>query len=427
MHRAIGAVIPVISVPLALNHLGATGYGAWATAVALTTVFAFSDLGIGSGLMTRLGGAAADGEPSETERRIVSSAYAMVGCMVLAMEACLVGVSLFSDVGAAFAAPNDPRVELIVCLTLAGFIMSMWTSLVVRVQYAMGQQTRSNLWQTAGSLAMLAGIWLASRFSDGPGWFVVASAFTPVAVGAANSTWFFRFTRAGRAISPTRRSVDLSTSIELVRLGARYVVVSLLLALSVAADPWIVGHVASLSEVPNFAVPSRVFAGAGLVSVMALMPLWPVHARAVEDGDVVWIATITRRLTIGSTAAVGVVSATLVAISSPLVHFWLDDAIRVNYPLWIAFAVYCVAQASAGPMFMVQNGAGVLGPQTIGYVILLTTLPLKWWIGEYFDYRWIPWVSATAYLVIVIPAGLVGYRHAMRLAGARARDHAESG
>lgn len=419
IQRGVGALIPLVSVPLALGHLGAVNYGAWATAVALTTVFAFSDLGIGTGLMTRLGGSFGGSTPTLDDRALVSSAYAMVAGVVLALLVGLGLVATFTDMADFLGAGQGGNVELILCVTLAAFVISIWVSLVVRVQYAVGQQTASNIWQTVGSLAMFAGIWCAAEFTEWPGWFILAAVAIPVVVTAVNSCWFFGFTPLGKALAPIPRLADLALAGSLLRLGARFLLVSLLLAASVAVDPWIVARTTDLAEVPNFSIPSRLLSVVGLISVMALMPLWPMHARAVQEGDVVWIQRMTRRLVILSTSLMAVVVTLVVLSSQFLVEHWLGDAITVNYVLWSGLAVLCVAQAMTGPLFMVQNGAEVLGPQTVGYALLFGTVLIKWWLAMHVGYQWISWVTAGAYVMFVMPACWIGYRRALDIARGR--------
>jgi O-antigen/teichoic acid export membrane protein len=345
----------------------------------------------------------------------------MVTSVVLILVLSLLLVSARTDVGAFFGAGGG-SVELIVSLTLAAFLISILVSLVVRVQYAVGQQSSSNLWQTAGSLTMFAGIWGAARFTEWPGWFILAASFLPVFVAVINSLWFFGFTPIGKGLRPAPRLADWDVARSLLALGSRFLLVSLLLAASVATDPWIVARTANLAEVPNFAIPSRLLSVVGLISVMALMPLWPMHARAVREGDIAWIQRVTLRLCIISTASITLIVSLVLASAQLIVDRWLGGAITVDYWMWAGFAVLCVAQAATGPLFMVQNGAEILGPQTRGYALLFGTVPLKWWLASHVGYEWIPWVSSGAYLMFVMPAAVVGYRRAVAIAGTRAEE-----
>lgn len=419
LQRSVGALVPLISVPLALGQLGLVGYGAWSTAVALTGVFVFSDLGIGTGLMTRLGGSA--NEDHEKARAYVSSAYVLVGGLAVAAIATLLIVGCVFDVAAWFGAPGRSTVEAIVMLTLAGFLINVVVSLVVRVQYAVGQQAASNLWQSASSLAMLGGMWLAADVTTGPTWFICAAVFLPILMGVANTCWFFSGPRRGALLRPNLLIYSPQLAMELLRLGSKFVLVSVLLAAAVALDPWIIARTTELGEVPNYAVPYRVLSVAGLISVAIAMPLWPMHAAAVRAGDVVWIQKVTRRLTVTATVAMAALTAIIVAWADFLVGVWLGDRIQVIPELWAGMALFVIAQAATGPMFMLQNAAEVLAPQMLAYAAVLLTLPIKWVVSERVGYELIPWITAAAYIGLVGPACVIGYRKALF----RAQHHLE--
>lgn len=415
LQRAVGALVPLVSVPIALNQLGYDGYGAWAAAVAVTGLFIFSDLGIGTGLMTRVGAIPAD-DATGLARHYVSSAYAMVGVLTVLALAGLAVVTKGFDLGGLLGASGQPDVEAIFALTMAGFLVNVVVSLVVRVQYAVGQQAASNLWQIGSSLLMLGGMLAAAEYSSGATWFICAAAFAPVVSGAANSLWFYGRSQRGRSLAPSFLLFRWTLATELLRLGAKFVLISILLAAAVALDPWIIANTTQLSEVPNYSIPYRVMSAAGLLSVAISLPLWPMHASAVQNGDVGWIRRTTRRMTLASVSVMTLVASIILVVAEPLVRIWLNGTIPVILSLWTGLALFVIAQSATGPMFMVQNGAELLWPQFISYALLLATVPLKWYVSGNFGYQYIPWITAIAYIVIVVPACAAGYAMTIRSA-----------
>lgn len=424
LSRGLAAATPLLVVPMGLGYLGADGYGAWATAISVTSFVAFADLGVGTGLMTRLGqsvqGAQADFADG---RRYVSSAYVMMaaiaslGLILLLGTAPLVnwpgllGMSGTSQVG----------VEPIVLATLSAFVVNMFASLVVRVQYGVGQQGRSNLWQAASSLSTLGATWLAAELHPGPGWFVAFAAFAPVLISALNSVVFFGFTVTGRLLAPTLAGFRLDVLGRLMSLGSRFLVVSVLMAASIALDPWIVARTAGLTEVATYAIPYRVFAFLGAFGVVLTLPLWPMHSAAVVSGEVAWIRRITIKMTLVN-AGLGVIAALLAVLLGPhLLRIWIGEAVTPAPLLWGGLGLWWFAQSVTGPAFMVQNGAEVIGPQLIGYSLLLIAFPLKWWVSSEIDYALIPYVGAVLYIAFIWPACLFGYRRALAAAGSVGR------
>ncbi|WP_158862999.1 MATE family efflux transporter [Leifsonia sp. AG29] len=412
--RGTAAIAPIVTVPVALSALGVEGYGAWSAALALTAFTSFADLGVGAGLMTRLSASMAVGDVIRS-RRLVSSAYTALGLVVAVALILLWGSSAVVPWAAVVgghesAARSD--VAAIALVTLSGFILNVLAGLIVRVQYAAQEVARSNLWQASGNVAgILAVLLAASAGATGAG-FVAVAAFVPVLVAATNAILFFS-RRAGRGIAPSVRHFHLSTTRDLASIGFRYLVISLLMSVSLGVDSWIVAQTSSLSDVPEYAIPARVFAMVGtLVSVLTI-PLWPTSAEAMSSGDTAWVRRTARRMTIVTPAIVGVVSLVAVAAAPLAFHIWLGGKVQTDLFLLVGFALWNIVQACVAPAFMVQNAAGALRPQIIGYLILLAVFPVKWVVAATFGFTWLPLITSIAYVVIIWPAAWIGYRRAV--------------
>lgn len=416
--RGAAAVAPVVTVPIALGALGATYYGAWSSALAFTALAVFADLGLGAGLMTRLAGAFEEEDLHEA-RRLVSSAYAAVLGVVVLLLVLLWGSAVFVDWGgviAGSAGQDDGRIEAIALTTFTAFLVAIVTNLIVRVQYATRQMGRSNLWQASGTLLGVLAIVVAAQWGASGATFVAVAAFVPPCVAALNALLFFRGP-VGRAIAPRPAAVDRGTGVDLVRLGSGFLAITTLMALSISLDTWIVGRTTDLTEAAEFSVLLRVFTVVGtLVSVLSI-PLWPSHAAALRSGDLDWVRRTTRRMLAISPALVGVVSVAAAVALPHLLPLWLGPDFQVDLTAAWGMAAWNVVQALAAPLFMVQNAAGVLRPQMIGYTVLLAIVPVKWATSASFGYSWVPFVTVLGYAAVVIPAAVVGYRTTLRRAG----------
>jgi O-antigen/teichoic acid export membrane protein len=407
--RGLAVLTPLLVVPVGLEYLGTSAYGAWAVALSVTSMLMFADLGIGSGLMTRLGQVA--GHDLRASRSYVTNAYLMVLVVVLLALALLLGsaplVSWPSLLGVARSERSG--VEAILLVTLAAFVVNIAGSLIVRVQYGIGQQGVSNAWQIAGSLTSLAATYAAASLDPGRAGFVAAAAFTPVIVSGLNTVTFFFRSGRGAELRPSLDMRDWSVATELISLGGRFLMVTVLLAVTTQSDLWIVSWTSGLAEVADYSIPYRVFSVIGALALVLTLPLWPLNAEALANGDVAWVRRVTRRMTIATVGVVGGLSAIAALAGPPAVDVWLDGALRQDHTLWLGLALWWFVQCVTGPAFMVQNGAAVLRPQLVGYVLLLVSLPAKWVVGESGGHEWIPWVGAGLYVVLIWPACRVGY------------------
>lgn len=417
LSRGLAALVPLLVVPIGLSYLGVDGYGAWATALSLSAFLGFADFGLGTGLMTRLGheSETLDGEGGSAVE-YVSSTYLFLAGVVTVGLLLLWGTAPFVDWAAILGASSSQSssdVELIVLVTLTAFLVSIVTSLIVRVQYGVQQIGRSNVWQAAASLATLLATWGAARLDLGVGFFIAAVTFAPIAVAVANALVFFGFNDVGRRIAPKPSAFHPGVLGRLMGLGIRFFVISVLMTLSLALDPWIVARTTGIADVPSYSIPFRVFALIGTIGMVLTIPLWPLHAQAVASGDVAWIRRITRKMSVLTPLAIGAASLVAVVVGPWLMSVWIGGQVPFVLTLWIGLALWSTVQGVTAAGFMVQNGAEVLAPQTIGYLALLVALPLKWWVSMRFGFAWIPFVGTALYLVLIWPACLIGYRRSL--------------
>lgn len=411
--RAIATVAPLVTIPLALDHLGATAYGAWSAALALTGFAVFADLGLGAGLMTKLAAALSD-QNYGYARELVSSAYVTLSVLVGALIASLWVSSVWVDYGALVGAPSGSReISTIVAITLTVFLIGMIVSLIVRVQYAAQQIAQSNIWQSAGSIAGVVATFVATLISVNPPLFIVIATAAPLLVASVNSIRFFL--GAGSGYRPTLLAFRPKFATALLRVGSGFLAINILMAATTTTDNLIVSNTTSLELVPQYAIPARVFSVMAVATTVLAGPLWPMNVEAMKRGDIDWVRSTTRKMSALAGAAALLLGTVGVIFGPRSMSLWLDGKVNPSTALLIGLAGALLVQSVASPFFMVQNAALVLSPQIIGYALLVVTIPVKWVVSLEVGFEYIPYVSAVGFLIFVWPAVYIGYRRAINM------------
>lgn len=415
--RGLAALAPLITVPVSLQFLGVSGYGAWSAALALTAFTAFADLGIGAGLMTKLSAALAT-DNLGLAKRLVSSAYVAVVSLIAALLGLLWVSQSFVDwatVVGGDGSRDDGDVSAIALITISAFLINAAAMLIVRVQYAAQQVPASNVWQAAGSLAGIAAIYIAAGVSEDKSEFVAVAAFTPAAIAIINTVYFFAF-GPGRTWRPEFHGFHWTETRELAKIGSKFLIISVLMAASLSTDSWIIAHAVSLEAVTEFSIPARVFAVIGTAVSVLSIPLWPANAEALSNGDLDWVRRTTHRMTVIAPVVVAILAIVGVLIAPTALDWWLGGSVQPSLVLLSGLGAWSLVQAVVAPMFMVQNAVGVLRPQIVGYTALLAAIPLKWFVAGHWGYEWLPFTAVACYVAIIWPTAWFGYRRSMKLA-----------
>lgn len=407
--RGVAGITPLVLIPLTLTYLGQPIFGLWMTVLSVTSMALWSDLGLGSGLLTQLTRSLSLGERQRAREQVTSAYVTLIGlagillAVLLGSQAVLDWPALLNaqDLGARDAA----RGVALVCLS--AFALNIPASLVQKVQYANQQATVSNVWQAIGSLASLlaAGVAVAS---EQPAVVVIgAVAFAGPAIAIVNSIVFFL---RARDLSPTWRAFHPATARNLLRLGAQFFGISLLSSLALNADNLIISHTLGLRAVADYSVAFRALSALGLVITFASLPFWSSAGDALARGDMPWVRRTTRLMSVGSASVVTLLGCTIVMMRET-VFGWLSPGYVPTVGLLAGLVLWWALVAFAGPLFSVQNAGSVLRPQTLGWACFLAcSIPLKIGAALHFGIATLPFVSAGLYVLVILPFAVAGYR-----------------
>ncbi|MGI5522213.1 lipopolysaccharide biosynthesis protein [Micromonospora sp. CA-259024] len=412
--RAAGIIGPILMVPVTLPYFGKDLYGLWMTVVSLATMASFADLGLGNGLMTKLAPCYAHGDVARA-RRYISSAYLTLSLLTVTLTALLwlladtiPWTAIFNVSGQ--ATPAQTRAIALICLT--AFALNVPFSLIIRIQYAYQQVSWSNIWQTGGNLAALGVVFMLVWADLSPIMVIAAAAAAPLLVNVVNTIWFF-----GRHpdLRPRLRTVEAGTAQELTRLSGLFFVLTVTMSFATSADTLIIAHVLGLSSVAGYVVPARLVAQIGLFVILVNIPLWSANGDALAQGQVAWVRRITRRMTIISVLAAALPATVLVFVGDHLFAAWLPVPMDGDPWLLAGLGMWWVLQAALSPRFMVQNAAGVIRPQLIGWVAFMVVSVLgKWYGAGRFGVNAVPWFGVLGYALTVAPAALYGYHRTLQ-------------
>ncbi|MEU4398928.1 lipopolysaccharide biosynthesis protein [Micromonospora orduensis] len=420
--RMVGLAAPLLITPLAFRSLGAERYGLWMAVTSLTGMALFADFGLGNGLLTRLARLRGTGERQAAARE-VSSAYALLGALSVLLMVVLVATlwwvpwpALLNATGPAVA--GDARAVVLLCF--GAFLVNIPLALIQRVQYAHQQVAQSNLWQAGGSLVSVALVYAAVTGGAGHVPVIAAAVLTVPAVNLANAVCYFAW--QDRDLRPRRRHVRAAVARGLLRLGARFFLLSLLTSVVLNLDGFLISRVLGLPAAATYAVVLRMFALLTLFVTLVNLPLWPANGEALARGDLAWVRRVTRRMVCLSAGVVVLPGLALVPIGNDVLRLWVRavDLPPVPPTLFAGLAVWSVLLAVAAPLFMVQNSVGLLRPQFVGWTgCLLLAVPLKIVLATRVGLPGVALASAVTYGLTVLPAAVVGYRRV--LAGGSSR------
>ncbi|GAB1478806.1 hypothetical protein MASR2M74_13610 [Paracoccaceae bacterium] len=397
--RVITALLPLVVMPAMLGHLGPVLFGTWLTAATLSTMAVFLDFGIGNATTTRLSEAFGL-EDATAARRILGEAYA-------ALLAISSGLLLIVALGGYVLVPlfGLDAVEIsqvaVVSVVLAALFLSFPGGIIWRLQQARHHFVTAQLTQVTAPLATL-----------GVSLWAIRAGFSPLAVvtvyALTNPVVLMLWTLGHFATHPDQRpdfrGLRWSSMRSLTGLGGAFFVLSIFTLIGMNADNVVIAAIAGAEVVAEYGVPAKLGGILMLIVGTVFMPLWPLFGGALARQDGAWLASTTRRMSLGGAAVVLAVGLGMTLFAVPLMEAWMHRAFAGQQMILLGWTAAATVIAVTAPYNMVLNASGMVRQQILPWVaFVVITIGAKYYFLSA-DSAWLaPWITAIVYAATVLP------------------------
>ena len=406
--RVVQIGTSLITVPLTLKYLGNERFGLWMTISSVLAMAAFADFGVGNGVLNTVAKAFGK-DDMEGVRKAVSSGFAVLNTIAALLLLSFFSIYRFVNWANFFRVYSpQARVEAGPALAVFAicFALNISMDVVQRVQLGLQQGYRYGLWLMCGSAAgfigVLTGIWLRVSLPV----LVMAIAGAPIFATALNAIHFFGFVRPD--LRPSRELISRDVISQIARLGGLFFVLQVVVAISYSADNFIIARTLGAVNVPEYAIPQRMFGLIAMMSSMLIAPLWPAYGEAISRGHMKWVRHTLKTsllLVLGATSAASI---TLLLLSHRLLHWWVGSRIHPPFFLLLGLAIWTVIGCCGDALASFLNGASVIRFQVIVASIFgIGCVITKVAFVHHFGIIGVPWATISAYLLLnALPCAL---------------------
>lgn len=402
--RLVTLLAPLVTTPAMLAYFGDSDFGLWATAVSITTIAVVADLGIGSGVLTRVSAAHGSGDTLAV-RRYLSSALAILGL-----------VAALAFVATAFCLWLLGASTIIAAVVLT-FIAGIPGALFFQYLFAVQRVPSANALQIV-SAALSVSLAVGTIALQLPPWLVAISyAAPPILITYCWAT--IHFARHAH-YRPALRLVDFPLGRDLLRLGLQFFVLSILTAIGTNIDNVIVASQVGADAVAAYSIPMRLGSLLTLIVVAITMPMWGANGEAVARHEYDWVGKTAAKISLVSAAVVAAAGVVLFLTSDWIIQLWIGRSFENQRLVILGLVGLSVATALTSPYNMVLNALGKVRVQICAWgAFVVVTVLVKLAVAAASVTWALATVSAIAYAAIILPAMMISARRAL----SKARGH----
>lgn len=400
--RSVSIATALITVPLTLEYLGTERYGMWMTMSSVVAMIAFTDLGIGNGLLNAISSAYGKDDFSEIKEYVSSGMFALGGIAlaILAIFGALYYVVPWYEVFNVKTLQAKQEAGPALAVFVACFAIAIPFNVVQRVQMGLQKGFLANLWLGFSSIFALGCVVLAVWMRAGLPWLVLAYAGSPLVASLLNGIVYFGWQE--RQSAPAFSSITLRAMKRIANIGISFFVIQIAGVIVFASDNIVIAQVLGAHFVAGYAVPQRLFSIVpGLLS-MALVPLWPAYSEAISRGDHGWAWRTLKRTLILAMGSAALASIVLVFGGKWLIALWVGPAIATSMWLLLGLGIWQVVQAGGIAVNMYLNAANVMRFLTISCVSLaVVAVVLKICLVTAIGVAGVIWATIISYVLCV--------------------------
>ncbi|WP_455584526.1 lipopolysaccharide biosynthesis protein [Bacteroides sp.] len=403
VYKVISSAIPLITLKVTYDYLGVEVYGLWNAVTNLFALFAFSDLGLGNGLQTKLSYASGCNDTLLC-KQLVASTNLILWLVALILLA-IFGLSFQSvDWAQVMNAKDSETIMLaapIVFIIVLPKIFSIPVAIIMRTQYALQEGYNSNIWNIFGSLVSLISILVITKFDLGKLNLLWAASIIPLVISIINMIVYYGYQR--KDLSLSLKWVNFKLARNLLKLGIYFCVIQLLSTIGLSMDTYIVAKTCSLSESSSFSILYKVSIVISSVIAIFSQPLWAANGEAIAKGDFKWVFDNTRKISLRMTVITLIGAFLYIVFSKSLFNLWISSDFQFSLYCVVWLCMMQVAMAFISPYFMILNAFGEIKLQIILFSLYTPlSLLLKVFLADYYGIDVIPFVGAILYLFIVL-------------------------
>lgn len=357
------AVVVLLLVPATLHCLGEYQNGIWLTISSLLLWIDNMDIGLGNGLRNKVAEYMAHDETERT-RRLISSTFAMLTCIIIPVLLILLLLIAVSDpYGVLNAEPSkvshlDQVLMVTVTLVCTSFIFKLIGNFFMGLQLPAVSNLLIALGQTLALVGTYIVLWSGSHSLMH---IALVNTAAPLLVYliAYPITFYYKYPQ----LRPAFSLINLKEAKEVVNMGAQFFIMQISSVILFMTSNLLISKLFSPSMVTPYQITYRYFSVLLVAFTVICMPFWNATTDAYERNDIEWIRQATRKLRL-MTIGILVMMMVMVVISPWVYDIWIGD-ITIDFRMSIVMATYIFILIYSMRYSYFINGIGKLRLQLI--------------------------------------------------------------
>lgn len=403
--KAVNMLVMVLSVPMTLNYLGKERFGLLMAVMSMVAFMAFSDLGLGLGVLNRVSKYDNEKNPEAIRMAVSSTFFFLLGFSLLSVVV-FTGLFPFMEWHRWFGSQDvavQQEVQATVAVFAACFFLMLPFTIIQKIQSGFQEGFLNELWDAAGNIFSLIFLLVAVYFQAGVPVILLALYGSKVLSMVLNFVYHVGWKRPW--LSPKWSAFNWDWSKEIVKEGLLFFVLQLSILFMTSIDNMLISRYMGVSEVAVYALAYRLYAMFMMPTQAFIGHSMPAFNEAFVSHDYTWIRSfwhkISRLILLVSFSCMVL----YLLMGNWLVRHWVGEGVVFTTFTLVSFGAYIVySNINSFFLSIFMTGRYIRICVYLSVITALITMALKVGLIGYWGFEGLLWITIlVSLLVLFIP------------------------
>ncbi|WP_299107794.1 MATE family efflux transporter [uncultured Tenacibaculum sp.] len=353
--RVVGLLFTIIATPFLLKELGEEEYGIWSILISLSGYLAFSDLGLGNGLLNFL---LQNKEDVSLVKKSIKTTFLFLS-IVSTLLILIFGIFTLVFDWETFFSIKKEDLNLVFFLVITVFCLNIPLAIIQKVQYAFLDNPIYHFWEAIQKILSMVLILVLIYFKKGLIWYVLAF-YLPVNI--VNIFNIITYQRKNNLIKVLfeKPLFDKKVFQIIFKTGSLFFLMNLTYLFGRSVDKFLLARVGNLELVTSYDILMRPYEIMIVFVMMLSSSLWSAFGEALQKKDYNWITNILKKGTKLSFILITIFTLILTFLGNYILSIWLGNNYSFSRLYYILLGVWTLFLLVSNILSSFLNAANIL-------------------------------------------------------------------
>lgn len=382
--KGLSILTSLLLIPLTLDFIDKYNYGIWMTISSLLVWIYYFDIGIGSGLRTKLAESIAR---KQHQRSVgyISSAFFVLGGAMLVIALLYSILSFYIDWNKIFNVSTllSPKLNTIMLVVVLSTILTFVLKLIVAIFHALQYSGVTELLNFISNLVSFVLIFIYTLSISKGSLSLVIYTFvgTPIVIYLVAVVYVFKYKFP--FLRPKVTYVRREYTKDLIGLSWDFFIIQMINVVLYSTTSLLLSHYFTPVAVTSYSIAYRYFSITTIAFTILMNPYWGAITNAFANRDTEWIRKSFKKI-VTIWFLLAIITIIQFGIKKPIFELWIGDTqlVSSNMAFWVM--VYIIVYNFNSIFTSIMNGIGKIKVQLyVSIVELLCFFPISIYLANH--------------------------------------------